>query len=164
MSPMKVFLSLGSNIGDSEKILKSAFEKIQKLPLIEELTISDLYNTTPVSEIKQKNFLNAACSFKTTYSLLELFEKTESIENEFDKKSLLKNAPRYLDIDILFFGETKSDKLPCLIPHPRWKERLFVLKPLSDITERVPFEKDSIEQIIAQFTNPNNETVTKYIP
>ncbi len=95
---------------------------------------SQLYSTTPVSDIPQADYINAVIRFQTQLSIEELHTRLKAIEVLFGKKERkIKNAPRFLDIDILFYGEEVIETQELSIPHPRWKERLFVVRPLRDI-------------------------------
>nr|MBA3816227.1 2-amino-4-hydroxy-6-hydroxymethyldihydropteridine diphosphokinase [Parachlamydiaceae bacterium] len=124
----KVYLGLGGNIGDSLSILQSALQSIQKLD-IQDFKVSSFYSTQPVSDIVQRWYVNAACRFRTTMGVKDLLHKLQQIEIEHGKIVKPKNAPRTIDIDVLFFGNERHDEAECEIPHPRWRERLFVIKP-----------------------------------
>lgn len=160
----KTYLSIGGNMGDTASILLETFALIKRKPGVFNAKCSHLYETTPVGLLEQPNFINAAISFDTTLSQDELLNFLQSIERLFKKDKKEKNGPRTLDIDILFFG-TEACNLPHLmLPHPRWKERLFVLVPLLDLTKTIELPNKTIvnlEDILKHFTNTHNETITR---
>jgi 2-amino-4-hydroxy-6-hydroxymethyldihydropteridine diphosphokinase len=133
----RVYLGLGSNLGDRLALIKTALEKIQALPLTHRFQTSKIYETAPVSPIPQGPFLNAACTFLTTLSPFELLDYLQKIEKELGKTPKPKEAPRPIDIDILLFGQKQIDTPTLQIPHPAWQERPFVLIPLLDLTEEI---------------------------
>jgi 2-amino-4-hydroxy-6-hydroxymethyldihydropteridine diphosphokinase len=164
-----VYLGLGSNIGDSCSIIQRAICVIETIPGVQLLSVSSFYQTTPVSPIAQRDFINAACALNTTLSPEALYDALHRIEVLFGKTSEEKNAPRSIDIDILFFGTRFYHTSELCIPHPRWRERLFVLTPLSEITEEiiVPLNEHEecetirLKEYLAAFTNPHQERVMR---
>ena len=164
-----VYLGLGGNIGDSCSIIQRAISVIETVPEIQLLKVSSLYQTTPVSPIAQRDFINAACALNTTLSPEALYDALHRIEVLFGKTPNEKNAPRSIDIDILLFGTLFYHTSELCIPHPRWCERLFVLAPLSELTETiiVPInehgEQETIhlKEYLAAFPNPHQELVMR---
>ena len=169
LMPDCVYLGLGSNIGDSASIIEEALHLISLIPQTHLLNVSSLYQTTPVSTIAQRYFINAACALLTTLSPEDLYEALHPIEITLGKTPKAKNAPRLLDIDILFFGmQFRQTPSGLCIPHPRWQERLFVLAPLLDLTEQITLPLDhsgrsqtiDLHEYLKIFPNPHNECVT----
>jgi 2-amino-4-hydroxy-6-hydroxymethyldihydropteridine diphosphokinase len=167
MDSTLVYLGLGSNLGDSQSLLNQALDKIKNIPTVNELKVSRFFRTTPVSEIPQDLYINAVCSFKTNLEPFSLLEHLQSIEKELGKKTIQKNGPRLIDLDILFFGNLYINQNGLEIPHPRWKERLFVLMPLLDLTTTImipdqankqPLEID-LKKYLEKFSNKHHETV-----
>lgn len=132
----EVYLGLGGNIGDTFAILQSALQQIEQLDIVD-FKVSHFYYTQPVSDMDQRWFVNAACRFRTKMGARELLVKLQQIEAAHGKVPKPKNAPRAIDIDLLFFGNERHCSEDCEIPHPRWKERLFVIKPLLDLTATI---------------------------
>lgn len=167
MEQKKVYLGLGGNVGNPKKTFDQVVASIKKIPKIIDLTCSPYYNTTPVSTISQENFLNAVCVVTTTLPPKELYDCLHAIEKEFGKLPKDKNAPRPIDIDILFYDECEVYEEDLQIPHPRWEERLFVLRPLSDLTDTITIQKKSGQEVIhlkeklANFKNIHNEKVIR---
>jgi 2-amino-4-hydroxy-6-hydroxymethyldihydropteridine diphosphokinase len=167
MKSEDVYLSLGGNIGNSKRVLQRALFQISQAPFIELIKWSNFYQTTPVSPIPQREFVNCACHIKTSFSPIKLLEELEKIEKNLGKKTKDKYSPRIIDIDIILFGTIKIDEDRLTIPHKEWKKRLFVLKPLSDLQEifLLPIssnkaKKFNIKEFLQNFENTNNEKVS----
>ena len=164
-SPPSVFLGVGGNIGDSIATVTETLRRIAALDAVSRFQASQLYDTTPVGAVPQGHYINAACRFATTLPLEALHEALQVIERDLGKVPKPKDHPRVIDIDILLYG-TEWTMTPMLeVPHPRWKERLFVVQPLSDLADvlRVP-TRDGVEYVdlrayLEAFPNSNNETV-----
>jgi len=165
MQTVDVFLGLGSNLGNSKKNILEAVNLIEKLQDVKLLQRSKLYKTSPVGCTLNKDFVNAVCHLRTNLSPSQLFDQLQSIEKKLGKVEKEKSEPRVIDIDILLYGDQKYESSSLQIPHPNWKDRLFVLIPLSDLIDEIfipvgnksyPFR---IKEYISKFDNPNNETI-----
>jgi 2-amino-4-hydroxy-6-hydroxymethyldihydropteridine diphosphokinase len=132
-----VFLGLGGNIGDVAHTLSQAKKEIQALSFVHNFKHSKLYRTSPVSDIKQESYLNCILSFETEVNPLEALYAFQKLEVALGKKQKAKNAPRVIDIDIIVFGQELISNVELEVPHPRFRERLFVLVPLLDLTKIV---------------------------
>lgn len=133
-----VYLSLGSNLGDSKDILQKACRSINLIPNTTEVKFSSIYLTSPVSPLPQSDYLNLTCSLITTLDPFTLFMYLERIEKTLGKIPKPKDAPRKIDIDILYFGNQILYSEQLIVPHPKIKERLFVLQPLLELTNSLP--------------------------
>jgi 2-amino-4-hydroxy-6-hydroxymethyldihydropteridine diphosphokinase len=165
MTLKEVFVALGGNIGNVSLNLTEALKALKNLPEICDLRISRFYKTTPVSDLPQNPFVNAVCTFRTTFSASDLLRVLQKIERDLGKTVKPKNHPRKIDLDILFFAQEKYNTPELEIPHPRWKERLFVLIPLSDLVKQldVPMAESIVRHdlnvLLKNFINFNNEKV-----
>ncbi len=130
-----IYLGLGSNLGDRQQNISRAIDIMSNSVHVEK--ISSYYETDPVGYAHQPRFLNAACEAVTALSPDELLAVLKEIEVVLERKPSFPNAPRPIDIDILFYGDRviKSPKLT--IPHPRLEERAFVLVPLAEIASNL---------------------------
>ena len=126
-----VYLGLGSNLGDRRQNLTKALERLAAKTKIEQL--SSLYETEPVGFKDQPLFLNAVCRITTTLSPQKLLAFIKDIESTLGRIPSFPNAPRPLDIDILFYGSRTIKSPRLIIPHPLLTERAFVLIPLAEI-------------------------------
>ena len=126
-----VYLGLGANLGDREANLRRALEELSSQVRIER--VSAIYETEPVGYEDQPWFLNLVCRGETYIDPFELLSFIKRIESRMDRKESFRNAPRPIDIDILFFGDRIIESENLIIPHPRITERGFVLVPLAEI-------------------------------
>ncbi len=127
-----VYLCLGSNLGDRKKNLLWALALLSREVSLEKT--SSVYETEPVGCKEQLFFLNLVCRVTTTLNPRELLYLAKVIENKMGRiPSRQINAPRPIDIDILFYGRQIIKSSDLVIPHPRLVERAFVLIPLSEI-------------------------------
>jgi 2-amino-4-hydroxy-6-hydroxymethyldihydropteridine diphosphokinase len=126
-----VYLGLGSNLGDRMGNLEKAVEHLCQKAVIERA--SSVYETEPVGYEDQPLFLNAVISAVTELEPFELLCFVKKIETELGRKQGFRNAPRIIDIDILFYGNMIVRSQELTIPHPGIAERAFVLVPLAEI-------------------------------
>lgn len=148
-----VYLSLGSNSGDRLDLLKQAIKLIhQRAGKV--LKISKCYETVPVGFLSETNFINLALACKTTLNPVEFLLVTSEIEHELGRKRVIGGAytSRTIDIDIIFFGDQIINTSELAVPHPRYKERAFVLIPLNDLDEGLtdPVTKCNIHKLVSQ--------------
>ena len=127
----KVVLALGSNMGEPIENLRLAIEKISAFAKV--LSCSQIYKTEPVGYLDQADFFNATILCQTQLEPLELLKKCKEIESEMGRMQTFRNAPRPIDIDIIFYEGVAMNTEILQIPHPRWSERDFVLSPLVDV-------------------------------
>lgn len=164
---MRVYVGIGSNLGNSRAQVEAALDKIRSLPKITEFKASRLFQTSPVSQIPQEDYINAVCTFMSPFSPEDLLEKLQAIETALGKVPKERDAPRKMDLDILFYGTIYCSKDKLQIPHPRWKGRLFVLAPLLDLTETItyPIDKEGhletldLVELLKTFPNQYGERV-----
>ncbi|RNF38355.1 2-amino-4-hydroxy-6-hydroxymethyldihydropteridine diphosphokinase [Planococcus salinus] len=134
------FLSLGSNMGDRLAMLKQAVKLLQQHPQVEVAAISSLYETDPVGFTEQAPFLNMVVHLQTSLSAVELLDVCQEIEQTLERKRTIRWGPRTIDLDILLYNQDNMKTKRLIVPHPRMKERAFVLIPLLEL-------KSSIEGI-----------------
>lgn len=157
----KVYLSLGSNIGNRQKYIESAIELIGKTEGIEILKKSELYETSPVGYVEQNLFLNTVIKIETDFSAREILKIINKIENELDRKREIRWGPRTIDIDILIFSDKKINETDLIIPHKEMLNRLFVLVPLIEIYDGEYFEKEKIIERIGELVEVGNQKIEK---
>ncbi len=126
-----VYLGLGSNLGDRHQNLEKALDYLaQRLRIGKK---SSVYQTEPVGNTHQPDFLNMVLEVKTMLRPDDLLVLTQGIERKMGRQPGSRNAPRSIDIDILFYSGDELDKPALTIPHPRLFKRAFVLVPLNEI-------------------------------
>lgn len=143
----KVYLSLGSNLGDRQTQLAEAIEKLKKLGTI--AAVSSLYETEPVDVAHQPWFLNCALLLETELMPKQLIKAVLGIEREMGRRRAQPKAPRLIDIDILLLGNSVVEAKELTIPHRAMHERRFVLAPLAEIAPEVrhPVLKKTITEL-----------------
>ena len=127
------YIGLGSNLGDRQQYLTNAIELLGKTEYITVNIISKVYETKPVGYIDQPDFLNCVVEISTTLSPYELLDICMNIENDLERKRIIKWGPRTVDLDVLFYGDLVMEEERLTVPHPLLHERGFVLLPMRDI-------------------------------
>ena len=133
----RCFIALGANLGDPVVTVKAAILALRGLPQTEFIAASSLYRTAPVGLKHQPDFINAVVELVAVASATALMESLFSIEGRFGRLRSVKNAPRTLDLDLLLYGDLRSDDPQLTLPHPRLHERAFVLAPLAEIAPQL---------------------------
>jgi 2-amino-4-hydroxy-6-hydroxymethyldihydropteridine diphosphokinase len=131
-SPTQIAIALGSNLGDREANL--AFG-LSALPgFITNLKQSTWHDTAPVGvSPDQPRYLNGVVVGETALSARDVLERLLLIEREAGRRRPSPMAPRTLDLDLILFGDKKIEEPGLSVPHPRFRERLFVLEPLAEV-------------------------------
>lgn len=127
------YIGIGSNIGDRQSYIDRAIEKLKKNRHIKLKKVSTIYETEPVSDIPQGMFLNAVIEMETALKPETLLKELNSIEESLGRVRTAKNAPRTIDLDILYYGDERIRTKDLVIPHPRIGEREFVLRGLREL-------------------------------
>lgn len=145
----RVYLSLGSNIGNKRKNLLEAIRKIGELENTEVVKSSTILKTEPFGYLEQDNFLNACLEVKTLMTAQEFLKEILQIELDMGRVREIKWGPRIIDIDILFYDKEIIEEDNLAVPHPWICEREFVLDPLSEIAPNYihPLEKKTITML-----------------
>jgi len=133
---MKIYLSLGSNLGDRKGNLRAAIAELPQAG-VRDIRESSLYETEPVDYREQPWFLNCVVEGETELAAAELLRALRGIEAEMGSKKEFAKGPRVLDIDILLYGDETINTPELQVPHPRMLQRKFVLAPLAEIAPQV---------------------------
>lgn len=131
MSP-RVYIGLGANLGDRGEALLQALIRIQALPGTRLLAVSSLYSSAPVGT-DGPDYLNAVAALQTELAPQALLEALQALELQAGRERPYRYAPRTLDLDILLWGGQSICTPSLSVPHPRWQERAFVLRPLQEL-------------------------------
>ena len=137
----RVFLGLGSNLGDKREYINNALVFIEKR-VGEIIALSDFYESQPWGYESSETYINAVAEISTGMEPNELLLVTQEIEREMGRKNKTTNGEyhdRIIDIDILLYDDLIIQTTELTIPHPCMHKREFVLKPLSEIAPKVVY-------------------------
>jgi 2-amino-4-hydroxy-6-hydroxymethyldihydropteridine diphosphokinase len=134
MNKARVFLALGSNLGQRENYLAAAILALKNNPAINVVQESSVYVTAPMYNPDQPDFLNMVIEIATDLRPEQLLTFCKNTERCFGRElSAVRNSPRKIDLDIIYFDDKTITSPDLTIPHPRLHERKFVLAPLAEI-------------------------------
>ncbi len=136
---VRVFLGIGSNMGNRKNNIKKAISLLAESK-VSVKKVSTLVETEPEGGVIQRRFLNAAIEVETSLKPTDLLKSLKSIERKLGRRKTITNGPRPIDLDILLYGEKKIRRNNLIIPHPKMKERSFVINPLKEIAPEVARE------------------------
>jgi 2-amino-4-hydroxy-6-hydroxymethyldihydropteridine diphosphokinase len=151
-----VYIALGSNLGDSPSIIRSAADRLSRLG---QLRLSPLHASSPVDcPPGSPDFVNAVVELfvpesQTPEKLLDLLQ---DLEREFGRRpKSVQNEPRPLDLDVIMFGSERWNTPRLMVPHPRAHLRRFVLQPLTDLAPDLilPGQGQTVTQLLAELPN-----------
>ena len=147
----KVWIALGSNMGDGRKNLDEAVENMNKNGVKVE-KFSTYIETEPYGYTEQDNFVNAVCIAETELSPRELLKTLLAIELEMGRVRLIRWGPRIIDLDILFYEDLIIDEEDLKVPHIEIQKRSFVLEPMDEISpEKVhPVFKKTVHELLLE--------------
>lgn len=143
-----VAIALGSNVGDRDGTLRGAIAALT--PSIQNLRVSSFHETEYVGEDPQPPVLNGALVGETPLAARPLLEQLLAIEQAFGRTRPYGGAPRTLDLDLILYGSEVIDEPGLIVPHPRFRQRLFVLEPLAEIAPgwRDPVTGRTVEELL----------------
>jgi 2-amino-4-hydroxy-6-hydroxymethyldihydropteridine diphosphokinase len=149
----RVAIALGSNLGDRRAHLDFAVSKLRTL--LRHVAVSHYHDTVPVGVTgPQPLYLNAAAVGDSTLTARELLDALLGIEATRGRERPYSNAPRTLDLDLILYGDAVIDEPGLIVPHPRFRERRFVLQPLAEVAPDVidPVTGQTIANLLARAT------------
>lgn len=155
----KVYLSVGSNMGNREEHLQKALERLQQERTIRGIRVSDWIETEPYGYLKQDSFLNAAVELETIESPDSLLKLLQRIEAEGGRERTIHWGPRTIDLDIVLFGDVIMQTETLTIPHREMHLREFVLRPLAQLAPWVshPVYHKTVSELWEQMRQNNTK-------
>ena len=130
--PVQTVLALGSNLGDSQRALQQAVDQLAATPGLRVTAVSPVYETDPVGGPEQPDYLNAVVLAQASLPAADLLRRVHAIESAARRTRAVRWGPRTLDVDIIAYGDELSADPVLTLPHPRARERAFVLAPWLD--------------------------------
>ena len=143
-----VYLALGSNLDNRRANIEKAVGLLSRR--LQQVKLASLYRSRPVGLTDQPEFINTAVSGQTKLSPEELLDFIKLVETAVGRQPRQRWGPREIDIDIIFYGERVIETAPLTVPHPLFRERDFVLRPLADLDPNLldPVTKKTVEQLL----------------
>jgi 2-amino-4-hydroxy-6-hydroxymethyldihydropteridine diphosphokinase len=126
-----VAIALGSNLGDRDRNLHEAAGRLAAF--IDNIRLSSFHDTEPVGVSPQPRFLNAAAIGETRLNARDLLDRLLAVELALGRERPYPGAPRTVDLDLLLYDDAVIDEPGLIVPHPRFRERRFVLVPLVEL-------------------------------
>lgn len=149
-----LYLSLGSNLGDRANFLSQAKKRLVESDALQLVASSPIYETEPVDvPDDQPYYFNQVLVFATSLGIKALFARNRAIEVELGRpENHSKSKSRTVDIDIVAYGDLVGEFTGVILPHPRYRERNFVLRPLADVAPSFvdPISGDSIDILLGR--------------
>lgn len=148
-----VFVGLGANVGESVPRILRVMEELGEVPGTHVLARSSLYQTAPIGNPEQPDFINAVVRLSTSLSAARLLAEMLAIERRHGRVRAEKDGPRTLDLDLLLYGDCIDADPRMTLPHPRMHERAFVLLPLDEIAPGCVIPgRGPVARLLAQVT------------
>jgi 2-amino-4-hydroxy-6-hydroxymethyldihydropteridine diphosphokinase len=130
---MKTYIGLGANLGEREAQIRLALDDLARLPSSQLVRASSLYDSEPVGDADQPNFLNAVAEVETELTARQLLWNLLLIERRLGRTRSRRWGPRTIDLDLLLYGPLIIDEPELQVPHPELTRRSFVLVPLVEL-------------------------------
>ena len=131
---VRAYVGLGSNLGEREDMLRRALALLGSVEGVEVISVSSFRETDPVGVVEQPRFVNAVAALDTSLSARELLDVLLDVERELGRvRSGERWGPRTIDLDLLLYGSDIVAVPGLRVPHPRIRERRFVLEPLVEL-------------------------------
>jgi 2-amino-4-hydroxy-6-hydroxymethyldihydropteridine diphosphokinase len=130
---VQVCVAFGANLGEAQTTVLQAIQDVGALANTQLQIASSLYASAPHEAIGPE-FVNAVAMYDTDLPPLELLDALQNLEKTAGRERPYLNAPRTLDLDMIFYGDVALDSPRLTLPHPRWQMRAFVLVPLAEIS------------------------------
>lgn len=159
----RAYLGLGTNMGDREGYLIEACKIINSNPKINILNESKIYETKAWGYTEQDDFLNMCLEVQTILTPKQMLEVCADVELKLDRVRDIRWGPRTIDVDILFYANEIINEENLIVPHPKIKERAFVLIPLMELNKDLEIEGKKISYYLEQLSDEEKKEVKEYM-
>jgi 2-amino-4-hydroxy-6-hydroxymethyldihydropteridine diphosphokinase len=143
------YIGLGSNLGDRRRHLAEAVRRLHAGPALQVVNVSSVYESSPAGVAAQPDFLNLVVQLATAHGPHELLAECLRIETGLGRVRRERWGPRTIDIDLLLYGGVCIDDATLTVPHPRMRERSFVLAPLAEIAPALRLDGKTVGALAA---------------
>lgn len=148
-SPVLAYIGLGANLGNAAATVRAAARALQEDAGITALRLSTLYRTAPVDS-SGPDYVNAVAEIRTTHTPPALLAALQAIEHRHGRERPYRNAPRTLDLDLLWYDGRHIQTPALTVPHPRMHERAFVLRPLQELFPDLVLDQGPIAELLGR--------------
>lgn len=140
--PRQAFIGVGTNIGARHENIKRALHAIERDPAIERVDRSPIYESEPVGVTEQPRFLNMVAGIETSLEPEGLMARLLDVEKRMGRVRIQRWGPRIIDLDLLLYENETRDTPGLRLPHPRLRERAFVVIPLLDLLRQARYNRE----------------------
>lgn len=148
-SPVQAYVGLGANLGDAVATVRQAARDLKAAEGVSALRLSSLYSTAPIDS-SGPDYVNAVAEIRTTLAPLPLLACLQAIEQAHGRTRPYRNAPRTLDLDLLWYDDRTLAEPTLIVPHPRLHERAFALRPLMDLAPSLVLPQGPLAELLAR--------------
>jgi len=141
------YIGLGANLGEAEATVRRAARELSGAAGVQACRLSPLYRTRPV-DAGGPDYVNGVVELNTSLSALPLWRTMQAIEQAHGRQRPYRNAPRTLDLDLLWFDGSTIDTRELTVPHPRLAQRAFVLRPLADLAPALRIHGAAVSDLL----------------
>lgn len=153
----RAVLALGANLGNPREAICGAMDALDACDGVTVIARSSLYRTAPVGGPEQPDFLNAVVVVETTLDPHALLACGQAVEQQWHRTREVRWGPRTLDVDVIIIDGVVSDDAVLTLPHPRARERAFVLVPWLEADPGATLEGMSVSDLIAELDTSDIE-------
>lgn len=146
---MLAYIGLGANLGDARATVLGAATELAASAGVFSARLSPLYRTKPV-DAHGPDYVNAVQELRTTLSPAALWQRMQALENAHGRERPFRNAPRTLDLDLLWYNHLSLNTPALIVPHPRLHQRAFVLQPLADLAPTLRVGHQCVSELLQQ--------------
>jgi len=148
------YIGLGANLGDPKQAILTAVDRIRNIPGVLACELAHLFGSDPI-DATGPSFINTVAKIETTLAPLNLLDTLLAIEQEHGRARPYQNAPRTLDLDLLWYDGLQIHTPRLTLPHPRAHQRSFVLVPLSELAPDLVLPEGHIQMLLKHCADQN---------